>query len=83
MASNIPLILDVGDGFGVSRPLALEVAQHVLVATSLVTEECPLSEMGLDMAATYLAAMLGGPEWNDHASTLIHTISGPGGEADV
>ncbi len=71
--------LDVGDGFTVSRPRALAAAQHVLAATSLITEEEPLSELALDLAWTYLTTMLGGPEWSDHASELIDAIAGQGG----
>jgi hypothetical protein len=38
MASTFPLILDVGDGFSVSRPLALEITPGLLLALLLMVD---------------------------------------------
>ena len=68
---TLPEVLDVGDGLTIKREFALCAARHLIAATSLVIDEAPLGEMGMELASINLADVLGGPQWHDYALALI------------
>lgn len=71
MTTPLPIRLDVGDGLGIDRDLALQAAGHVLIATRLVLQEPELTPSAYEIAVSNLAYVLGGDHWADIAQALI------------
>ena len=71
---KLPVVLDAGDGLTIKREAALAAARHMIAATSLVIDEAPLGEMGMDLATSHLTELLGGPQWHGYALALMDVI---------
>jgi thiazole synthase ThiGH ThiG subunit len=71
---TIPAVLDAGDGVTIKREAALGAARHVIAATAIALDQDPIDEMGLDLATSNLAYLLGGDHWFGYANALIEVV---------